>query len=274
MRANAVFGLIVAALVFVPLERVFALRRGQKVFREGWRTDVAHFLFTRALSDLCAVLTLGAIFILLRRLVSPELHAAVASQAPALQFAEAVVIANLGAYFGHRLSHRVPLLWRFHAVHHSSERMDWLAAARVHPLDQVVSKGLILVPLYLLGFSRETFGAYLALATFHAVFVHANVRLDLGPLRWVIATPAYHHWHHSDDPRARDKNFAGELPVIDWLFGTLYMPGGEWPAGYGMSEEVPRGYLGQMLYPFRRRADRRPAAGVSYPAVHPQTSGN
>ena len=205
MRANALFGLIVAALVFVPLERVFALRRGQKIFREGWRTDVLHFLFTRVLSDVCAVLTLGALFVFLRRLISPELHAAVAAQPQPLQFAEAVLIANLGAYFGHRLSHSVPLLWRFHAVHHSSERMDWLAAARVHPLDQVVSKGLILVPLYLLGFSRETFGAYLALATFHAVFVHANVRLSLGPLRWVIATPAYHHWHHSDDPRARQE---------------------------------------------------------------------
>jgi sterol desaturase/sphingolipid hydroxylase (fatty acid hydroxylase superfamily) len=253
VRANAVYGLIVAALVFIPLERAFALRKGQKVLREGWRTDLAHFLFTRALSDLCAVVTLGVLIVLLRRLLSPQLHAAVASQPAPLQFVEAVVIANLGAYLGHRLSHRVPLLWRFHAVHHSSERMDWLAAARVHPLDQLVSKGLILVPLYLLGFSRETFGAYVALATFHAVLVHANVRLDLGPLRYVIATPAYHHWHHSDDPRARDKNFAGELPVIDWLFGTLYMPRDESPQGYGTTEAVPRGYLMQLLYPFRRR---------------------
>lgn len=254
MRANAVFGLIVAALVFVPLERAFALRPWQKVLREGWRTDLAHFLFSRALSDICAVAALGVVLAILRGLLSgSRLHAAVASQHASLQLAEAILVANVGAYFGHRLSHRVPLLWRFHAIHHSSRQMDWLAAARVHPLDQLVSKGLILIPLFLLGFSRETFGAYIALATFHAVLVHANVRLDFGPLKWVIATPAYHHWHHSDDPRARDKNFAGELPVLDWLFGTMYMPEREWPGSYGTGEEVPSGYVGQLLHPFRRR---------------------
>lgn len=246
------FGLLVAAAIFIPLEKAFALRRGQKAFREGWATDVAHFLLTGPLSKVCGILALAPLLLLARPLISPALQAAVASQPWPLQFVEALLVANLGAYFGHRLSHRVPLLWRFHAVHHSSQRMDWLAAARLHPLDQVAGKALAFVPLYLLGYGTETFGAYIALATAHAVLIHSNVRVNIGPLRWLVTTPEYHHWHHSSDPEADGKNFAGELPLLDLIFGTLHMPGRGEGAAYGTREPVPQGYIGQIAYPFRR----------------------
>lgn len=252
MRGNVIFGLIVGALIFVPLERLFALRKSQKVFREGWRTDLLHFLFTRTLSEGCGFLFVALLIFFLHRAVSPHFQAAVAAQQHALQFLEAILIANLGGYFGHRLSHEVPFLWRFHSVHHSIAEMDWLAAARVHPLDHVLTRALTLIPLYLMGFSKETFGAYVGLATFQAVFIHANVRINFGVLRWLVATPEFHHWHHSDEPEAYDKNYAGELPLLDWLFGTAYMPKGKMPGKYGTSEPIPRDYFWQMIYPFRR----------------------
>jgi sterol desaturase/sphingolipid hydroxylase (fatty acid hydroxylase superfamily) len=259
------FGLLVAAAVFVPLEKAFALRRGQKALREGWATDVAHFLFTAPLAKVCGLLALAPLLLLARPLTSHELQAAVASQPRALQFAEALLIANLGAYFGHRLAHSVPLLWRFHSIHHSSERMDWLAAARLHPLDQLAGKALAFVPLYLLGFDKETFGGYVAVATVHAVFIHSNVRVNFGPLRWLVTTPDYHHWHHSSRPEADGKNFAGELPLLDLIFGTLHMPARGTPAAYGTREAVPAGYLAQLRHPFRRRrvagAHRRAPSG-------------
>jgi sterol desaturase/sphingolipid hydroxylase (fatty acid hydroxylase superfamily) len=187
-------------------------------------------------------------------MVSPHFQAMVATQSGLLQFMEAFVIANLGGYLGHRLSHEVPFLWRFHALHHSITEMDWLAAARVHPLDQVVTKALTLIPLYLMGFSKTIFGVYVGLATFHAIFIHANVRFSFGPLRWLISTPKFHHWHHSDDREAHNKNYAGELPLLDYLFGTLYMPEGRMPSKYGTSELIPTDYIRQMVYPLRKRS--------------------
>ncbi|MGH9969872.1 MAG: sterol desaturase family protein [Pyrinomonadaceae bacterium] len=253
MKANVIYGLIVGALIFVPLERLFALHRDQRILRRGWRADIIHFLFTRTLSDICTFLFVGFLVVLAHWFVSPAFQAAVASQNHLLQFAEALLIANVGGYVGHRLSHEVPFLWRFHSVHHSISEMDWLAAARVHPLDQIVTKALTIVPLYILGFSKATFGAYIGLATFHAVFIHANVRFKFGPLRWLIGSPEFHHWHHSAEPEAHNKNFAGELPLLDLLFGTYYLPRGRMPEKYGTSEPVPAGYFGQMLHPFRRR---------------------
>jgi sterol desaturase/sphingolipid hydroxylase (fatty acid hydroxylase superfamily) len=253
MRGEVVYGLIVGALIFIPLERLFALHRTQRVFRRGWLTDVAHFLFTRALANVATFVFAGAAILLLHSLVSPAFQAAVARQNQAVQFLEAVLIANLGGYVGHRLEHAIPFLWRFHSVHHSISEMDWLAAARLHPLDQVVTKVLTIVPLYLMGFSKATFGVYLGLATFHAVFIHANVRFRFGPLRWLITSPQFHHWHHSNEPEAHNKNFAGELPVLDMLFGTFYLPENRTPNVYGVSERVPARYLRQMAYPFTRR---------------------
>jgi len=250
---EVIFGLIVGALIFIPLERVFALHREQKVFRRGWRTDLVHFLFTRALSDASAFVLVGSLILLLHWLVSPTFQAGVASQNRALQFVEALLIANVGGYIGHRLSHEVPFLWRFHSVHHSSSQMDWLAAARVHPLDQIVTKALTIVPLYLMGFSKATFGGYIGLATLHAVFIHANVRFKFGPLRYLIATPQFHHWHHSADIEAYNTNYAGELPLLDLIFGTYHLPKDRSPKTYGVLEMVPSGYFGQLLYPFRRR---------------------
>jgi len=253
MVRNGIFGLIVGAIIFIPLERFLPLHREQRIFRRGWTTDVIHFLFTRSLADVATFLVVGSLIVLLHWLVSPSFQFAVASQSRVAQLTEAVVIANIGGYIGHRLSHQVPFLWKFHKLHHSISEMDWLAAARVHPLDQIVTKALTIVPLYMMGFSKATFGAYLLLAVFWAVLIHANVKMSLGPLRWVITTPQFHHWHHSNEPAAYNKNFAGELPIMDLLFGTFYLPGKRMPESYGLSEVVPISYWKQLLFPFRKQ---------------------
>ena len=158
-------------------------------------------------------------------------------------------------YWAHRASHTVPVLWRFHKLHHSITELDWVAAARLHPVDQAFARSCIVIPLFVLGFTRGTFGALLIVFTLQALFIHANVRFTFGPLRYVLATPEFHHWHHAADPRAYNSNFAGELPVIDKLFGTLHLEPtgaeGRWPESYGIADPVPAGYLAQMAWPFR-----------------------
>src|SRR4029079_11365913 len=86
-----------------------------------------------------------------------------------------------------------------------------------------------------------------------ATFIHANLRWEFGPLRWLLATPQFHHWHHTAERDAVDKNFAVHLPVIDWLFGTHHLPKGKWPEAYGLSDggQMPEGYLRQFVEPFK-----------------------
>jgi sterol desaturase/sphingolipid hydroxylase (fatty acid hydroxylase superfamily) len=252
MRDNQFLALIILIAVFVPLERFFALHPEQRIFRKGWKTDLVHFFANGFLTQALLVVVVIALAILLRKMVSTDFHALVASQPRWLQFLEAVLVADLAFYGAHRLAHTVPWLWRFHAVHHSSEQMDWLAAARVHPLDQVWNRALIFIPLWMLGFKKEVFGAYLVLSQLQAIFIHANVRFRFGPLRWVMATPEFHHWHHSNDLEAMNRNFAGQLPWLDALFGTLHLPDGRMPQTYGISEPMPEGYVKQLLFPLRR----------------------
>jgi lathosterol oxidase len=153
----------------------------------------------------------------------------------------------------HRAFHRVPFLWRFHEIHHSAQALDWLAASRLHLVDIVVTRGLSFVPLFLLGFTPSAVYAYLIFVSFHAVFIHANVRFRFRPIEWLVVTPRFHHWHHAAAPEAVDRNFAIHLPLIDRLFGTSYFPAGRWPEAYGLpGRSVPDGWLRQLAWPLRR----------------------
>ncbi len=138
-------------------------------------------------------------------------------------------------------------------MHHSIEEMDWLASARLHPLDQAFTHTVYVAPLFVLGYGNGVFGGTLAFLTLLALFQHANTRLRFPGLRWVINTPEWHHWHHARDAAAINTNFG--FPVIDKLFGTAYLPRGARPSGFGIPDPVPpTGYLRQLAYPFGRAA--------------------
>src|SRR6185437_12233075 len=157
-------------------------------------------------------------------LIPSSLTAAVAAQPSWVQVCEIIVIADIGFYFAHRAFHGIPLLWRFHAIHHSIEELDWLAAHRAHSLDQTLTKAASLIPVALLGFQIEAIGIWAAIFHAHGLLLHANVRIGFGPLRWLIASPQFHHWHHANEQSAYDRNFAGQLSFLDLIFGTVHLP--------------------------------------------------
>jgi sterol desaturase/sphingolipid hydroxylase (fatty acid hydroxylase superfamily) len=252
MRSQIIFGLAILAVIFIPLERLFALHP-HRVLRRGWRTDVVHFLVNGAALRIGMLVSVVVIGGFLRAFVPAPLRDAVAASPGWAQIAAGLTIATMGGYAGHRAAHEVPLLWRFHRVHHSSRELDWLAATHLHPLDETFTRSVAVLPLYALGFGRVSLGAFLILITLQAIFIHANVRLRFGPLRWVIGTPQFHHWHHAREPQAYNSNYAGEFPLLDALFGTLYFPANRWPAQYGVDDTQPDGYLRQIAWPFRRR---------------------
>jgi len=245
---------LLAAPLFIGLERALPKKRGQKLLRPDWINDAAYLVFNRWFISFGTALLL--LPILTYPLVPASVRAAVGAQSEWLQVLEIVVLADFFFYIAHRAFHTVPWLWRFHAVHHSIEHMDWLAGSRVHPIDQILTKGGAFVPCIVLGFSNEALATYATLYFLHSVLLHSNVRIGLGPLRWLIAAPQFHHWHHSREPEAWNKNFAGQIALFDVLFGTAYMPFGQWTKAYGIDDPVPHTYVNQLAYPFRSERNR------------------
>ena len=241
-------------LLFWPLEAAFPARPGQRFFRPAWRTDLCFFVGQYLLWS-------GLVFALLLQfdgwldgIVPTGFRAAVGLQPWWAQAVEVVLLSDFCVYWGHRLQHRVGFLWRFHAVHHSAEHLDWLAAHREHPVDTVYTLGLINLPAFVFGFPLETLAALIAFRGLWAIYIHSNVRLPLGPLRMLIGSPELHHWHHDRDRGAG--NYANISPVMDLIFGTYRCPDRE-PEAFGLREPIARGYLGQMLHPFLPRLRRR-----------------
>jgi sterol desaturase/sphingolipid hydroxylase (fatty acid hydroxylase superfamily) len=244
--------------VFVPLERAFPAKAGQRFFRREWALDLCFFLGQYLLWGAAVLWLLIRFSGWLDGLVPAGFRAAVAAQPWWVQVIEVIFLSDLSIYWGHRLEHQVPLLWRFHSIHHSAEHLDWLAAHREHPLDTVYTMGLINLPVFLLGFPLETLAGLIAFRGMWAIYIHSNVRLPLpGFMRIVLGAPELHHWHHDRDRDAG--NYANISPLMDWLFGTYRCPDHE-PEHLGIHEPIPRSYLGQMIYPFRprRQTSERP----------------
>lgn len=241
--------LLAIALAFTPLERLVPTRP----LRWSWprvQMDLMHLILSGTMIRLGGGAVIAGLSFAMGGLVPHPLVAAIRAQPGWLQFIEVLLLADLGFYAAHRLFHAVPVLWRFHEVHHSSEQLDWLATYRVHPVDQILNGALIMGPSVLLGFAPGPLLAYGLLYRWHAVLLHSNVRVDFGPLRWIVASPFFHHWHHADEPAAYDRNFGGQLVIFDWLFGTLNLPARERPARYGLTPPIPDSYLGQLAHPF------------------------
>jgi sterol desaturase/sphingolipid hydroxylase (fatty acid hydroxylase superfamily) len=227
----------------------------QRIFRRGWKNDLVYTVFNGT------IIKAGLVIIILsalsaRQWVPQSFRGTLSDQPIWLQFAEVLVIADLGFYGAHRMFHRIPSLWRIHQIHHSIEHLDWLAGSRVHAVDQIITKGMSLTPVFVLGYSAEALVAFSLLYQWQSIFLHSNLRIGFGPFRLFLASPKFHHWHHANDRAAHDKNFAGQLPFIDALFGTLYLPEGELPGKYGIDDRIPETFIAQFFRPLSRAATK------------------
>ncbi|WP_299459159.1 sterol desaturase family protein [uncultured Microscilla sp.] len=232
--------------VFVPMENVFPAKAQQKVLRPHWVLDLCFFLGQYLLWGGLVLWALSYFSDYLTTIIPAEFQLLLRNQAWWLQAIEVIVLSDLFIYWGHRLQHKVGFLWRFHKVHHSAEHLDWLAAHREHPLDSIYTIGLINLPAFIIGFPLETLAGVVAFRGIWAIYIHSNVRLPLGPLRMLIGAPELHHWHHDLDRDAG--NYANISPLMDIIFGTYICPDKE-PERFGIKEEFPKSYVGQMLAP-------------------------
>ncbi len=261
--------LMVLGAFFYAIEKIAGRSRPQRVFRKGYATDLMYF-FTAPLMKIVVkgVVLIPAAILLLFHLTTPQElrgglyhgYGPLSRQPGWLQGIQIYLLVDFLGYWTHRLFH-TGKWWPFHAVHHSSEDVDWLASVRVHPINELVDRLAQATPVLLLGYNPTLTLATAPILTLYAIVLHANVNWDYGPLRALLSSPVFHRWHHSNEPEARDKNFAGMLPLWDVLFGTYYMPKNRVPANFGIDSPMPNGFFSQLWEPFKnlRPASRKTA---------------
>lgn len=255
--------LALLAVLFVPLERLFGERHAGRSRMELF-SDLGFYFISSLLPAALLAVPLALVAVAGQRFLPDAVPAAMASLPLWAKLLLGLLIGEVGTYWGHRLSHEIPWLWRYHAVHHSTEHLYFLANTRTHPVDMVVTRLFGLTPLYLLGLAGPGAAGsaapvlLLLIGTVWGFFIHANLRWRFGPLEWLVATPAFHHWHHSKfEPINR--NYASTLPVLDRLFGTHHLPA-DWPASCGIEAPMPVSLPGQLLAPWRRAPATVPPA--------------
>ncbi len=247
-------GTAVLALLFWLMEALWPEDRTQPKWRRDSLTDLTYWFFdnyvTRILAGIVVVVAIGVT----ARFVPRLSVGMVAAQPGWLQVLEILLLGDLIGYWVHRAFHSWSGLWPFHAVHHSPTKLDWLAAARLHPINSFADKVAVILPFYFLGFSGNVLAAYAPFLAIYPIVLHANVRWNFGPFRYLLASPAFHRWHHSSDLQALNKNFSGLFPFVDVIFGTAYFPRYGHPQRYGLhNEQMPAGILPQLAYPFKRK---------------------
>ncbi|MBK6380800.1 MAG: sterol desaturase family protein [Chitinophagaceae bacterium] len=234
------------ALVFIPMEKVFPAKKGQQVFRKNWVLDLCYFLGQYLFWSSLVLWVLNYFNFWLDDLIPQHFRLLIQNQPIWLQSIEVLFVSDFLIYWGHRLQHKVDFLWRFHKVHHSAEQLDWLAAHREHPIDSIYTVGLINLPAVIMGFDLEALAVLVAFRGIWAIYIHSNVRLPIGPLKILIGSPELHHWHHDIERDAG--NYANISPIMDKLFGT-YTCLHKAQEAFGIKEDFPKNYAGQMLKP-------------------------
>jgi sterol desaturase/sphingolipid hydroxylase (fatty acid hydroxylase superfamily) len=251
-----ILDLLGSTLIFVLIEKIFPLYKGQAIFRKEWQTDFVHFVVNHFLVGLVLLIVNFLIHRVFGWMVRGELQQAVQAINFIPQLLLCILVADLMQYWTHRAYHEVPFLWRFHAIHHSAKTMDWIAGSRMHVFELVLTRVLVLGPLYVLGFEKSVMDAYIIVVGFQAVFNHANVHLPWGPLKYLVVTPDFHHWHHSSDDAAIDRNYAAHFAFLDYFFGTAVKTDKTFPEKYGVvGDYVPDGFVKQQLFPLKPGRD-------------------
>ena len=268
--ARLAIALAIFAAIFVPVERLFALHP-QKALRKGMAADLGFYFINGLLPALVLGPPIAVAVLAIHRVMPGGMLTTIAAWPIWLKACAAMLVGEIAYYWAHRASHQIPFLWRFHAVHHSAEELDFLVNNRMHPIDVVWSRMIMLTPIYALGLAnplsyRDGLIATIVLLTgsIWSYFIHSNVRWRLGPFEWLLTTPGFHHWHHTYGGKVRDCNYASMFPWLDRVFGTHHLPN-VWPDRYGIEEPMPDTLAGQFVEPFVPRRPVPPTRAARSP---------
>ncbi len=243
----------VISILFVIFERLRPFRKAQRIFRIGFFNDL---LFYTGLQELVLSLVLSRTILAFDAYL-PQWRTTFLTDWPVyLQVIFFLFTHDFYIYVTHRLRHRWRWWWRLHEAHHSNVEIDWIAGARSHFFEVLIDHIVEFFPMIILGASPVTPLIKGVISATWGMFIHSNLDVDLGPLKYVINSPQMHRWHHATDQEAWGKNFTTKFSLFDWIFGTAYLPENKAkaPTGYGLGEgsDFPRNYFKAQFHAFRK----------------------
>jgi sterol desaturase/sphingolipid hydroxylase (fatty acid hydroxylase superfamily) len=255
---GGIIAIAIGFLIFSVMERVFSLRPVKKPWRSTL-LDLQYALLSMLYPPFIYFI-ISIFFGLLALHVDANPHnPRISPLLFARQLLILLFVRDCLIYIRHRVFHLRPV-WAFHSIHHSSEEVNWLSAVRFHPAENIIEATgeiLLFIACTILGFDPAVLSVGGVIIGFYNLFIHSNLRWTFGPLRYILVSPVFHRWHHSDLPEAADKNFAAMFSCLDLMLGTFYMPKDSLPQTLGLSVEEkplhPRTLAGQLLYPFKKR---------------------
>jgi sterol desaturase/sphingolipid hydroxylase (fatty acid hydroxylase superfamily) len=237
-------------ILVVPFERLFPRQKHQGFKRQHLELDIGYAMAAPILNIVAGI---GAVFVAIVSLawIPGLLIAPYVAMIPSpYKLIAGILLFDMTIYWAHRFYHEIPILWKFHSIHHSTEHMDWVSGFRAHPFDGTLIAPAIIF-LAAAGFETEQIGFLAIFQIVFGLFLHANVRFRFKIFDRFIMTPEFHHWHHSNEEDAIWSNYSTFLPLWDMLFGTYFMPKGDRrPKIYGVDELVPMTMAEQLKYPF------------------------
>ncbi|CAB1275299.1 sterol desaturase family protein [Candidatus Nitrosacidococcus tergens] len=242
--------LFLLCAIFVPLERAFKIEK-QDFFRAQFWVDLGYYMLNGVVSGIVLTPPLAIMGGFIYQLIPTHIHEILNGLPGGTRLALSLMVGELGFYWAHRLTHAVPLLWRFHAIHHSAKEVDFLTNTRAHPVDILFTRICTFLPVLSLGLTGDSStvtALFLVIGVTWGFFIHANIRWRFGLLENFIASPFFHHWHHTNMGQ-RDRNYASMLPILDHIFGTYISPK-HWPTQYGIDAPMPASFFGQLIKPF------------------------
>jgi sterol desaturase/sphingolipid hydroxylase (fatty acid hydroxylase superfamily) len=262
---NPFYFLILVSLFVWMLEIIWPWREKQKVFRKDFWLDAFYMFFNYFFFNLLIFAALSSttqhLFSDAMQLVGlPKGHvfnfmAGMPEWSRVLVF---FLVYDFIQWGVHNSLHRVPLLWRFHKVHHSVQEMGFAAHLRYHFMENIFYRLALFISLsYVLKIDLPNIAWLYAATTLIGHLNHANFNWQYGPVKYVLNSQRFHIWHHAKElPNSHPKgmNFAITLSIWDYLFGTNYEPydGRDIPLGFDNVEEFPNNFIDQQLEAFRK----------------------
>jgi sterol desaturase/sphingolipid hydroxylase (fatty acid hydroxylase superfamily) len=257
---NPYFWAMIAGILV--LELLVPVKTEQKIFSVGFSQDVVYFI-SMTLFQLFLLPIYGSLFKYIYRNYFSFLTIESASTWPLyVRALTAILLSDFLVWFHHLIRHKVQLFWYFHSIHHSQRELNLFTDLRYHPVEYLISKAIIFIPIGMLKGTFPIVLGYVFFYQWYAKFEHGNVRTNMGILKYILVTPQSHRIHHSIEDRHCDKNFGGILSIWDYLFGTQYRNYDEYPecgvadSNFPVESRIRRFSLisqplAQFFYPFR-----------------------
>lgn len=244
--------LFVWAGFIIAWERISPYRKGLPFFREGFWVDLVWYTIIQSYF---------LKIIIFDHIIAPisshiHWHIQFVKDWPVVgQVLFFLVTHDLYIYLFHRFQHSNKLFWRIHEAHHSGKEVDFLAGSRSHVLEIIINQTIEFAPIVIFGAAPEVIPIKALLDAMFGMFIHANIKVKLGNLKYFLNSPELHLWHHANYREVFHANFSTKFSVWDYLFGTVYDPGhapGNRPENWGLYYDYPHDYFLQHAFSVKR----------------------